>query len=307
MNLRRQHIPGHRRPFWLCAMLLWLLAACTPPAPEGMVLIPDGYFSMGTDEVDEEGHALSLGLNKPWYADESPQHRVRLPAYYIDKYEVTNLQYYIFTQATDHRTPPGWNGPKYPKGRDHYPVTQVNFYDAAAYAKWAGKRLPTEMEWEKAARGPNVIDYPWGNQFDFSKANVSDSPRNKRGHGLEPIGQHPDGASPYGVEDMIGNVWEWIWDYYLPYSGNTETNLKFPKDVVVVRGLSYMGVGHFPEKEYKKVVALKSRVSYRENLHPILRKPDVGFRCVKEVPSTLEMLFGDWSSEPVSADNTNKP
>jgi formylglycine-generating enzyme required for sulfatase activity len=110
---------------------------------------------------------------------------------------------------------------------------------------------------------------------------------------LKPVGQYPQGASPYGVEDMIGNVWEWIWDYYLPYPGNTDEQLKFPKNVVVVRGLSHMGVGHFPEKEYKKVVRLKARVSYREHLHPILRKPDVGFRCVKEVPSTFEVLFGE--------------
>lgn len=277
----------------LLGLLLPGVSACTPPPPEGMVLIPSGYFSMGTDEVDERGHALSLGLNKPWFADESPQQRIHLPAFYIDKYEVTNREYYIFTQATGHRTPPDWDGPKYPEGRDFYPVTNVNFYDAAAYAEWAGKRLPTEQEWEKAARGSNVIDYPWGNRFDFNRANISDSPRKKRGDGLEPIGQHPDGASPYGVEDMIGNVWEWIWDYYQPYPGNTDERLKFQESVVVVRGLSYMGVGHFPEKEYKKVVALKARVSYREHLHPILRKPDVGFRCVKEVPSTFEMLFGE--------------
>jgi len=268
------------------------LTACDPPPPEGMVLVPAGHFLMGTDEYDDEGHALSLGLDKPWYADESPQRRLHLPDFYIDKYEVTNQQYYIFTQATDHRTPRSWRGPKYPEGWDNLPVNEVTFYDANAYAKWAGKRLPSEQEWEKAARGPNDFRYPWGVAFDFEKANLSRSPTSKRGQGLKPVGSYPQGASPYGVEDMIGNVWEWVWDYYEPYPDNIWQAEHYKGKKVVVRGMSYLGIGHFPKKAYNKVMALKARVSYRQKLHPIRRAIDVGFRCAQDKPSLYERWFG---------------
>ncbi len=259
--------------------------------PPGMVLIPSGYFNMGTDLEDEEGHALKLGLDKPWYADESPQRRISIPDFYIDKYEVTNQQYYIFCQATDHKPPSTWGGPKYPKGWDHLPVTNVSFFDATAYAEWAGKRLPSEMEWEKAARGPDDQQYPWGNQFDVKKANVSPKPGPKLGRGLMPVGSFPGGASPYGVEDMVGNVWEWVWDYYKPYPGNTYKTDEYDKKKIVVRGLSFLGVGHFPKKEYRKVIALKSRISFREKLNPLRRTIDLGFRCAKDRPSFFQELF----------------
>ncbi len=257
-----------------CAVLL---TACDPPPPEGMVLVPDGYFLMGTDEFDDEGHAMSLGLDKPWYADESPQRRLHLPDFYIDKYEVTNQRYYIFTQATDHRPPRSWRGQKYPEGWENLPVNEVTFFEANAYAKWAGKRLPSEQEWEKAARGSQDFHYPWGNGFDFSKANLSRTPIPKRDQGLQPVGSFPQGASPYGVEDMVGNVWEWVWDYYPPYPENSWDAKQYLGKRVVVRGMSFLGVGHFPKKGFTKVMALKSRVSYRQKMHPIRRAIDVGF------------------------------
>ena len=272
-----------------CAVFL---AACDPPPPEGMVLVPDGYFLMGTDEFDDEGHAMSLGLDKPWYADESPQRRLHLPDFYIDKYEVTNQRYYIFTQATDHRPPRSWRGQKYPEVWENLPVNEVTFFEANAYAKWVGKRLPSEQEWEKAARGTNDFRYPWGNGFDFSKANLSRTPVPKRDQGLQPVGSFPQGASPYGVEDMIGNVWEWVWDYYQPYPGNIWQTEHYQGKKVVVRGMSFLGVGHFPKKAYTKVMALKSRVSYRQKLHPIRRAIDVGFRCAQDKPSLYQQLFG---------------
>ncbi|MEE8206339.1 MAG: SUMF1/EgtB/PvdO family nonheme iron enzyme [Nitrospinaceae bacterium] len=268
-----------------------LITACDPPPPEGMVLVPDGYFLMGTDEFDQEGHALSLGLDKPWYADESPQRRIHLPDFYIDKYETTNRQYYIFTQAMDHKPPRLWRGPKYPEGWEDLPVADVSFFDASAYAKWAGKRLPSEQEWEKTARGPNDFRYPWGNEFDFSKANLSRSPVPKRDQGLQPVGSFPQGASPYGVEDMVGNVWEWVWDYYQPYPENRWDAKQYLGKKVVVRGMSFLGIGHFPKKSYKKVMALKARVSYRQKLHPIRRAIDVGFRCAQDKPSLYQRWF----------------
>jgi len=247
-----------------------------------MALIPGGEFGMGTDAVDKENQALKVGLIKPWFADESPEHRVFTQDFFIDKYEVSNRQYYIFCQSTDHKPPRIWGAPKYPEGEDDLPVTYVNFFDAAAYAEWAGKRLPTEAEWEKAARGPRGYVFPWGNDFNRDAANISHSAKNSDKQGLKPVGSFPQGASPYGVHDMIGNVWEWVWDYYLPYPENEFKSQDYGKKYVVVRGLSYMGVGHFPEKTYEKVVALKARASYREKLNPFTREKDVGFRCVKD-------------------------
>ena len=272
--------------------IVLLLSGCGGEPPTGMVRVAGGHFNMGSDATDDAQQALALGLDKPWFADESPQRRLSLPDFYIDKYEVTNRQYYIFSQATDHPPPPIWRGPKYPEGLGDFPVTTVNFFDAAAYAEWMGKRLPTELEWEKAARGPNGNQYPWGNRFDFSKANISQSPRRKMGQGLKAVGQHPEGASVYGAEDMIGNVWEWVWDYHQPYPGNTWPAENYKEKKVVVRGLSFLGVGHFSKQDYKKVVAMKARVSYREKLNPQSRKIDVGFRCVKEKPTFYQALFG---------------
>ncbi|MCH7622506.1 MAG: formylglycine-generating enzyme family protein [Nitrospinae bacterium] len=266
-------------------MVLFNLSSCfLQSAPEGMVLIPSGEFTMGTDAVDKKKHALSIGLAKPWFADESPERRVDVQDFYIDKYEVTNRQYYIFCQATDHKPPRLWGGQKYPEGDGNLPVTHVSFFDASAYALWVGKRLPTEAEWEKAARGPKGNIFPWGNNFNWDAANISHSSKKRVGHQLKPVGSFPEGASPYGVHDMIGNAWEWVWEYYLPYPNSEYESKDFGKKYVVVRGLSYLGVGHFPKKSYKKVVTLKARASYRERLNPFVRKKDVGFRCAKDKP-----------------------
>ncbi len=263
-----------------------------------MVLIPSGEFTIGTDQIDEENHAISLGLPKPWFADESPARRMDIPDFYIDRYEVTNLKYYIFCQATDHKPPRHWIGQRFPDGHESLPVTGVNYFDASAYAEWAGKRLPNEMEWEKAARGRAGFIYPWGDDFIPRVANLSLSPRKKKGQGLQPVGSFPKSASPYKVHDMVGNVWEWVWEYYGPYPGNQFKTPAYEKKQIVVRGLSYMGVGHFNKKDFMKVVALKARAYYREHLNPLARKKDVGFRCAKDRPPLMERLFGTQTDSP---------
>jgi len=277
---------------YIALFFVFILSGCLEKIPEGMVLIPSGEFTIGTNQIDEENHALALGLNKPWFADESPERRIDTPDYYIDRFEVTNLQYFIFCQATDHKPPRYWKGQKFPEGQDLLPVTEVNYFDANAYAKWADKRLPNELEWEKAARGRAGFIYPWGDDFLPDVANLSLSPRAKAGQGLKPVGSFPRGASPYGVHDMAGNAWEWVWEYYQPYPGNTFKSPDYEKKHIVVRGLSYMGVGHFNKKDFLKVISLKARASYREHLNPLARKTDVGFRCAKDRPPFMERVFG---------------
>ena len=139
-------------------------------------------------------------------------------------------------QATDRKPPRYWRGQRFPEGMDHLPVTEVNYFDANAYAKWAGKRLPNEMEWEKAARGRAGFIYPWGDEFLPGVANLSLSPRTKTGQGLKPVGSFPKSASPYGVQDMVGNVWEWVWEYYEPYPGSTFKIDAYAKKQIVELG-----------------------------------------------------------------------
>jgi len=167
------------------------------------VLVPAGAFAMGNNYNLAD-------------AQDQPQHSVTLPAFRIDKYLVTNAQYARFLAATGHRPPSNWKGGRIPEGQLLGPVTLVSWFDAAAYAQWAGKRLPTEAEWEKAARGTDGRRWPWGNTMDPKRLNtyynVGSATR---------VNAYPNGASPYGVFDMAGNVAEWIEDDFLPYQGTS--------------------------------------------------------------------------------------
>jgi formylglycine-generating enzyme required for sulfatase activity len=194
-----------------------------------MVGVPAGEFIMGSP--DGEGAD-----------DEHPQHAVTLDAFWIDHTEVTNAQFEQFVQATGHRTDAEtWDGGwvcdssgscgqvegadwRHPEGpasdireRTQHPVVQVSWNDARAYCDWAGARLPTEAEWEKAARGTDGRRYPWGNQDATCEyAVMNDGTGNSCGQGDKawPVGSKPAGASPYGALDMAGNVWEWVADWY---------------------------------------------------------------------------------------------
>lgn len=169
---------------------------------DSMVLVPAGPFRMGTDNerADEQ---------------DRPQHTVNLPAFRIDKYLVTNAQYARFVAATGHRPPLDWKDGHIPQGEQMRPVTMVSWYDARAYAKWAGKRLPTEAEWEKAARGTDGRRWPWGDKMDPARLNTYYNVGSATN-----VDAYPTGASPYGALDMAGNVDEWTADEFTPYPGS---------------------------------------------------------------------------------------
>jgi formylglycine-generating enzyme required for sulfatase activity len=171
-----------------------------PFEPE-MILIPAGEFLMGSDPTQDN----SAGK------DEQPQHTLYLPIFYIAKTPVTEAQYATFVQVANYQSPRHWKTKQPPADRQDHPVVNVSWHDAVAYCRWlaedTGKpyRLPTEAEWEKAARGPDGRIYPWGNQWDKNRCNTL----GKGKGGTTPVGVYRDGVSPYGLLDMAGNVWEW--------------------------------------------------------------------------------------------------
>jgi formylglycine-generating enzyme required for sulfatase activity len=177
-----------------------------------MVLIPAGEFQMGSavGPLDDR-------------ADEAPQHPVKLQAYYIDKLPVTNRQYYNFVISSGYKPEGGWQKYYEPATAD-LPVRGVSFADASAYARWAGKRLPTEAEWEKAARGTDARTYPWGEEWSSEIL-----PRTDNFYGL--VGS-PKIASPYGVLAMCGILWQWTASSYAAYPFNP----KAAGDKKVLRG-----------------------------------------------------------------------
>jgi sulfatase modifying factor 1 len=180
---------------------------------EEMVLIPAGEFLMGSSEEDVKQFLIDFIYRRPSrFADEQPQHTVYLDAFYIDKYEITNAQYKRFLDETGHTPPLYWNNDLYNK--PDQAVMAVNWEDAAAYARWAGKRLPTEAEWEKAARGADGRIWPWGNQWDPTMLNANDVGAVDGYVYTAPVGSYPQGVSPYGIHDMAGNIWEWTADWY---------------------------------------------------------------------------------------------
>lgn len=288
---------------WMLPALLFILGvpsfvladAAEEPADSNhgfsdMVEIPSGRFKMGLT-FKQVNRILKMCTNvdktctRWWFKDEMPGHFVHLNKYWIDIYEVTNEKYLEFVQATGHRPALDdtceteacrqgnlWKGENFPERIRNQPVTQVNWYDAVAYCKWRGKRLPTEAEWEKAARGPSGNMYPWGNSAPPGKATYR---RKWRGvNTLTDVGSYPNGASVYGVHDMAGNVWEWVADWYDRhyYKKKIISNPKGPKN------------GKF------KVVRGGSWVNYADTLHsafrrwsrPEVRFNDTGFRCAKD-------------------------
>lgn len=159
------------------------------------------------------------------------------------------------------------------QAQDNFPVTGVNWFAAKEFCVWREARLPTEVEWEKAARGPNGFEYPWGNDWDPKITNTGDD--GEWDEGMAPIGSYPKNKSPYGAYDMSGNVWEWVADWYQPYEGSEYQTKAFGKHNRVIRG-GGGGVGHY-------AISYFFRGATRQFSEPEMESEDVGFRCVNDI------------------------
>lgn len=293
---------------WRTLILFGLLlpglhgASDPPTPPPGMVYVPGGEFEMGSTDGEP---------------DERPVHTVQVDAFFMDEHEVTNAQFRAFVEATGYATEaerwgwslvfapddregqrvPGaewwlkvdgadWRHPRGPEsmieGRDAYPVVQVSWNDAAAYATWAGKRLPTEAEWEFAARAGSAGQHPWGDGPVAEHANTwlgefPDDPVDADGFvGLAPVKQYPPNA--LGLYDIAGNVWEWCGDWYHAayYANGPESNPRGPESGVekVMRGGSWLCSPSYCHG---------FRITHRNRSTPDSGLDNIGFRCAADV------------------------
>lgn len=262
---------SHFRFVGVLVLPVLILVSCSPASRPDMVLIPEGSFRMGSDREDQEGLTAEFGMRKPLYVDERPERIVFLPAYLIDRTEVTNAAYQKFVEATDRPAPSHWRGGLSAEMATH-PVVFVSWFDARDFCLWIGKRLPTEAEWEKAARGPKGLEFPWGPDYDPTAANTGDAGI----EGTSPVGRFPKGNSPYGVDDLVGNVMEWVEDWYEAYPGGPVDNPLYGRQNKVVRGGSYGGQGgHYALRVFY-------RSAFRQFAKPLERFPDIGFRCAAD-------------------------
>ncbi len=228
-----------------------------PPKPGDMVLIPAGEFMMGSDDVPK---------NAPGF--ETPAHKVTIDKpYYIDVYEVTNGQWIKFLTESRTKVESNWR-PMYSIGKEDVPVANLTLDDAKAYCEWAGKRLPTEAEWERAARGPENFSFPWGNTYDPSKSNTNDMSYNS----LVEVGTFETDKSGYGVYDMMGNVQEWTSDRLRPYPNSKARNAQVFRSRIryyALRGSSFAFKG--------SSMTLMTRSGYVAKA-----QYGTGFRCAKD-------------------------
>jgi len=250
-----------------------------------VVRIPAGEFMMGSDTGR---------------GDEKPERSVYLDAFDLDRFEVTNAQYQRFLQATGRTAPPYWTGVGYPIGQTDFPVVGVSWEEADAYCSWIGKRLPTEAEWEKACRGVDGRTYPWGNLWDYARGNVETSEQSawpldwdqawtilkststtSHSRQLQPIGSYPEGASPYGVLDMVGNASEWVEDWY-NWSDYTALPSHNPRSSGPPWNHVVRGTPWFDPYGSTSWIQVMSRCAARNSSHET-RDPRVGFRCAVSV------------------------
>jgi formylglycine-generating enzyme required for sulfatase activity len=240
---------------------VWASACCvncfSQNTDESMVLIPSGSFVMGK--------------NTSASSDWQPEHKITISSFFMDKKEVTNSQYYDFCVSTNNPLPFYWGMKEFRSGPDFpdYPVVGITYFEAEKYARWAGKRLPTEAEWEYAARGGLTgKSFPFGDQIDSTKVNYG-----RKYKGLVKVGSFPPNG--FGLSDITGNAWEWTSDFYSDdyYSRSPAENPKGPETgrFKVIRGGSWHSG------------PMCVQTFYRNGLSPSWVDFAVGFRCVKDV------------------------
>jgi len=250
------------------------------PAKDEMVPVPAGWFLMGSDRK----------MDKLAYLTELPQRKVFLDAYEIDKFEVTTVQFLRFVLATNRPPLIDWryDGGNFQESMASHPVMHVSWHDADAYCRWAGKRLPTEAEWEKAARGEDGRIYPWGNQpaglsrSNFGRSGLSGPVRDRPERlmlypPIISVDKYENGVSPYGVFQLSGNVSEWVADWYDKdyYKTASEKNPKGPEKGTQ-RG--FRGGGWIDSTP-------SVRAAQRNGTDPNTRMNWMGFRCARDAQS----------------------
>lgn len=247
-----------------------------------MIPIPAGDFLMGTSDEDikrlqiKESDWAYEWFDNDLFDAEQPQHMVTLGAFEIAQYPVTNLEYHLFIQDSGHRLPKGWNGFRYPLEQALHPIVGVSRLDALAYIEWLNSlsgytfRLPSEAEWERAARGDDGRIYPWGNTFDPWRCNTAESAKKS----ATPVGSYsPGGDSPCGAADMVGNVWEWTSSIYMPYPYRADDGREEQRNDgrYVIRG----GAWYYTRK--------LARCSAREGMASSQLSPLIGFRLARSL------------------------
>lgn len=229
--------------------------------PNKMVLVDAGKFTMGSNSR---------------LPDEGPEHQVKLGKFWIDKFEVTNYQYKKFIDATGRRSPQHFENRTFPENKIDHPVVYVSWKDARAYCKWANKRLPTDQEWEKAARGDDARIYPWGDVYD---TNLVNSPQRWMELKLEgdttPVGAFDGGKSPYGLYDMSGNVWEWTDSWYVAYPGNTISSENYGQIYKTLKGGSWWDCSFYK-------CGISAPTFNRSFFLRSTKNKSFGFRCAKD-------------------------
>ena len=283
-----------------------------------MLTVPAGKFIMGSNKLDKEGLKDRYGFPEPLYLNEHPEREETLPAFKMDKYEVSNAQYKAFLIAAKGvdrgAVPPAWGQNGYglahsqmktmeldtlrmiaaehfkldmdtrsmerdalitamleqQKVVDQFPVVGVTWSDAVKFCRWRNARLPTEKEWEKAARGEKGNEFPWGNKWDPKLTNTGDDAEWEEG--IAPVGAYADNASVYGIYDLSGNVWEWVADWYQAIPGSAYKDPEYGEKHKVIKGGSG-GMGHY-------AISYFYRNATRQYAEPNTVAEDIGFRCV---------------------------
>ena len=224
--------------------------------PKDMVLVPAGEFTMGAND---------------WWPKSQPAHKLNMDSFYIDIYEVTNKRYMVFVDATGRLAPTHWAGGSIPPGKENHPVVYVTWADADAFCKWEGKRLPTEVEWEKAARGPEGNTFPWGDKFDRNKGNTPQYGNQD----TMPVGSFENGKSYYGIYDMAGNAFEWTENWFKPYAGNNHPDENYGEKYKVLKGGSWYDCTYYK-------CGISAPAFNRIFFHPMTKNNNFGFRCAKD-------------------------